>query len=120
MTKLDNMIEKLAHRIFSKEDYFLYKGMQFNIEELSFSSPIDMRELTVLRILCPMPDYSTRYINVTYEPDRFHREHDRDTRIEACVRLATRFVMDVLPKVDFELKKEVTNYEIDKILEVLD
>lgn len=96
--------------------------MKFIIQEQNFSSPMDMRELTVLRILCPMPymNDDERYISVTYEPDRLRREHDRDTRIEACVRLATHFVMDVLPKVDYEVKKEVTNYEVEKILEVLD
>lgn len=122
MAKLDNTIEELAHRIFSKEEYFLYKGMKFLIQETNYSSPMDMRELTVLRILCPMPymNDDERYISVTYENDRLHSEHDRDTRIEACVRLATHFVMDVLPKVDYDLKKELTNYEIDNILSVLD
>lgn len=122
MAKLDNAIEKLAHRIFFKEESFLYKGMKFVIEEQNYSRPMDMRELKVLRILCPMPymNDNERYISVTYEPDRLRREHDRDTRIEACVRLATHFVMDVLPKVDFEMKKAVSNYEVDCILSVLD
>ena len=122
MAKLDNAIEELARRIFSKDEYFLYKDMKFIIQEQNFSSPMDMRELTVLRILCPMPymNDDERYISVTYEPDRLHREHERDTRIEACVRLATHFVMDVLPKVDYDLKKELTNYEVEKILEVLE
>lgn len=122
MAKLDNVIEELAHRIFFKEENFLYKGMKFIIQEQNFSSPMDMRELKVLRILCPMPymNDDERYISVTYEPDRLLREHERDTRIEACVRLATQFVMDVLPKVDYGMKKEVSNYEVEKILEVLD
>jgi hypothetical protein len=34
--------------------------------------------------------------------------------------LARQFVTEVLPKVDFELKKDVYNNEIDEILEVLD
>lgn len=122
MSKLDNTIEELAHRIFYKYESFLYKGKKFLIQEANYSSPMDMRELTVLRILCPMPymNDDERYISVTYEPDRLHSEHDRDTRTEACVRLATNFVMDVLPKVDYDLKKELTNYEVEKILEVLE
>lgn len=124
MAKLDNTIEELAHRIFFRDEYFLYKGMKFIIQEQNFSSPMDMRELTVLRIR-PRSMYDVTFndemcISVTYEPDRLRREHDRDTRIEACVRLATHFVMDVLPKVDFEMKKEVNNYEVEKILEVLE
>ena len=122
MAKLDNTIEELAHMIFYKYESFLYKGKKFLIQETNYSSPMDMREFTVLRILCPMPymNDDERYISVTYEPDRLHREHERDTRIEACFRLATHFVMDVLPKVDYEVKKEVSNYEVEKILEVLE
>ena len=126
MAKLDNTIEELAHRIFYKYESFLYKGKKFLIQETNYSSPMDMRELTVLRIR-PSNMYYTAFMHedelstrVIYENDRLHSEHDRDTRIEACVRLATNFVMDVLPKVDYEMKKEVSNYEVDKILEVLE
>lgn len=133
MAKLDNLIEKLAHRIFSNEKGFLYisyKGIRFVIQEQNYSSPTDMRELTVLRMypdnvlqIRPRSMYDSKFddelsISVSYEPDRLRR--GSDTRIEACVRLATHFVMDVLPKVDFEMKKEVNNYEVEKILEVLD
>ena len=126
MSKLDNTIEELAHRIFFKEESFLYKGKKFLIQENKFSNPMDMRELTVLRIR-PSNMYYTAFMHedelstrVTYENDRLHSEHEKDARIEACVRLATHFVMDVLPKVDYDLKKELTNYEIDNILSVLD
>lgn len=116
------MIRDLSRKIFSRKEYFLYKGIKFIIQENKFSNPMDMRELVVLRILCPVPYMkdAERYINVTYEPDWRSRANEIDMRTEACERLATHFVMDVLPKVDFEMKKEITNYEVEKILEVLE
>jgi hypothetical protein len=36
------------------------------------------------------------------------------------MELAKQFVYKVLPKVDFEIKKEVNNMEIEEILEVLE
>lgn len=43
-----------------------------------------------------------------------------DMRKKACYRLAKEFVYKVLPKVDFWIKKEVNNKEVEKILDVLD
>lgn len=43
-----------------------------------------------------------------------------DMRKKACYRLAKEFVYKVLPKIDFWIRKEVNNKEIEDILEVLD
>lgn len=43
-----------------------------------------------------------------------------DLRKKACHQLAHLFVHEVLPKVDFELEKQVYAYNIDRILSVLD
>jgi hypothetical protein len=58
---------------------------------------------------------------VTY--DSTYPKDSRTTymnRSKACIELARQFVTEVLPKVDFELKKDVYNNEIDEILEVLE
>lgn len=43
-----------------------------------------------------------------------------DLRKKACHQLVHLFVHEVLPKVDFELEKQVYAYNIDRILSVLD
>ena len=43
-----------------------------------------------------------------------------DLRRKACHQLAHLFVHEVLPKVDFELEKQVYAYNVDRILSVLD
>lgn len=43
-----------------------------------------------------------------------------DMRKKACYRLAEEFVYKVLPKIDYEIEKELHNRKIDEILEVLD
>lgn len=112
----------MAARIYGNDGYFLYKGFKFLIMDETYSSPMDLREMEILRIVCPMP-YMTdnqRYISVAYEKSMRSREEEVDRRTRACVRLATDFVMGVLPKVDYDIKKEITEWEIDRILEVLD
>lgn len=42
-----------------------------------------------------------------------------DLRKRACNELARQFVMEVLPKVDFEIEKAVYERNIDRILSVL-
>ena len=123
MAKLDNTIEELAHRIFSKEEYFLYKGMKFGIQEMDYANPMDFTSFTRISVILPKYfQWDTPFsCGVSY--DSTYTKGSRTTylnRCKACVELATHFVMDVLPKVDFELKKEVNNYEVEKILEVLE
>lgn len=43
-----------------------------------------------------------------------------DMRKKACYRLAEEFVYKVLPKVDFWIRKEVNNKEVEDILKVLE
>lgn len=43
-----------------------------------------------------------------------------DMRKKACYRLAEQFVYKVLPKVDFWIRKEINNKEIEDILGVLE
>lgn len=41
-------------------------------------------------------------------------------RNEVCAKLAKEFVTVVLPKIDYEIEKEIHNQKIEEILEVLD
>jgi len=50
----------------------------------------------------------------------YSRTEAIDMRKKACYRLAEEFVYKVLPKVDYWIRKEINNKEIEDILEVLD
>jgi hypothetical protein len=45
---------------------------------------------------------------------------DAKTRENACFRLATCFVKEILPKIDFKLNTIIHNEEVEEILDVLD
>lgn len=45
---------------------------------------------------------------------------EADMRKKACYRLAEEFVCKVLPKIDYEIEKELHNRKINEILDVLD
>lgn len=50
----------------------------------------------------------------------YSRTEAIDMRKEACYMLAEEFVYKVLPKVDFWIRKEVNNKEVEDILKVLE
>lgn len=96
--------------------------MHFDIREMEYTT-IDFRYFTRMSIILPIgfPWDTSFSCGVSY--DSTYTKDSRTTdlnRRKACMELAKEIVYNVLPRVDFELKKEVNNYEIDNILSVLD
>ena len=121
---LNWLIEDVSNRIFLDGNTVVtYKGIKFEFRQIVYCSPFDLSSTTeiVLDIPYYLQDTLGERICVSYD-----NTYDRDSkttymnRINACVKLAEEFVNNVLPKVDFELKKDVYNNEIDEILEVLE
>lgn len=132
--KLHNLIETFA-------DAFQYQlqyatEQKFNMDFMQRQGTIKYNDVTfnVTEGFCAdrfTGDYNHRiyievpsnimqsgYITVAWKSGT--RTEEVDLRKRACNQLARKFVTEVLPKVDFELKRIVYNDNIDKILSVLD
>ena len=118
---IEEMIMRLMEQLYSGTSSVCYKGIYFPVRELEYASPIDF---TSSKNICiDIPGYfglETNYVSVTYEISKSWAMTDAKARENACFRLATHFVKEVLPKIDFKLNTNMHNEEIDKILEVLD
>lgn len=84
---------------------------------------MDFSSMTMIGLITP--EYISRDMDfrcgVTY--DSTYGKNSRTTylnRSKACMELAKQFVYKVLPKVDFWIRKEVNNKEIEEILGVLE
>ena len=84
---------------------------------------MDFSSMTMIGLI--MPEYISRGMDfrcgVTY--DSTYGKNSKTTylnRSKACMELAKQFVYKVLPKVDFWIRKEVNNKEVEEILEVLE
>lgn len=132
--KLDDLIELIAEsierRLFyanmtnnlgitSKESVINYNGYEFPVKELQAYDIQKYTELHRFIIEVPRYIYSGRYIQAFYQKAHT-RELDMRLRRDACYKLATTFVTEIVPKVDFEVKKAVYARNIDQILSVLD
>ena len=121
---MDWLIEDVSNRLFLNGNTVLtYKGIKFEFRQIVYCSPFDLSSTTEIVLDLPyyLEDKIGKRISVSYD-----NTCDKDSkttymnRIKACVKLSEMFVTDVLAKVDFWIKKEVNNMEIEKILEVLD
>ena len=123
---IEEIVQKLTEHLYSGSKEFYYKGHRFEIEEYIYSNPIDLSSSTRISIKVPVylsshytrtfqDIYSTMYENC---PEMEMRE--RFLRIEACAKLAEDFVTVALPKIDYEIEKELHNRKINEILAVLD
>ena len=121
---LNWLIEDVSNRIFLDGNTVVtYKGIKFEFRQIVYCSPFDLSSTTeiVLDIPYYLQDTLGERICVSY--DNTYGRDSKTTymnRINACVKLAEEFVNNVLAKVDFWIKKEVNNMEIDNILEVLE
>lgn len=118
---IEEQIIKLTRCILHYDRFFKYKDIVLSIEETYFSNPIDYT--TYVRISVAPPLYMRNDFNdvysVVYEK-RGSGQYTEAIRINAAQKLASEVVTKLLPKMDFKIKLEVYNYEVEKILEVLD
>ena len=123
---IEELVQKLTEHLYSGSKEFYYKGHRFEIEEYIYSNPMDLSSSTRISIKVPVylsshytrtfqDVYSTMYENC---PGLQKKEYF--LRIESCAKLAREFITTALPKIDYEIEKELHNRKIDEILEVLD
>lgn len=123
---IEELEQKLTEHLYSGSKEFFYKGHRFEIEEYIYSNPIEFTSYTRISIKVPiyLSNHYTRtfqdiYLS-TYEKCPGFEKKEHFLRIEACARLAREFVTVALPKIDYEIEKELHNRKIDEILDVLD
>lgn len=118
---IEEMIMRLMEQLYSGTSSVSYKGIYFPVKEEEYASPIDFKFSKYIRIDIPSRfGLERNYVYVTYEMTKSWAMTDAKARENACFRLATHFVKEILPKIDFKLNTIMHNEEIDKILEVLD
>lgn len=115
------MIEStLSVLLFKKCKYFDYKSIRFWVNEIEWSDPVDFN--TMHKIMISIPQnlmLNFDIVHVCYVV-KFWGRTDTMERKDACRRLANIFVHDVLPLIDFEIRKLEHNEEIERALDVLD
>ena len=123
---IEEIVQKLTEHLYSGSKEFYYKGHRFEIEEYIYSNPMDLSSST--RISIKVPVYLSSHYTRTFQdiyssmyenyPGMEKKEHF--LRIEACARLANEFVTVALPKIDYELEKELHNQKLEEVLDVLE
>ena len=123
---IEEIVQKLTEHLYSGSKEFFYKGHRFEIEEYIYSNPMDLSSST--RISIKVPVYLSSHYTRTFQdiyssmyenyPGMEKKEHF--LRIEACAKLAREFVTVALPKIDYEIEKELHNRKIDEILDILE
>ena len=118
---IEEMIMRLMEQLYSGVNSVSYKGIYFPVRELEYESPMDFRSMK--HICIDIPKYfglETNGVSVTYEMTKSWAMTDAKARENACFRLATHFVKEILPKIDFKLNTIMHNEEVERILDVLD
>lgn len=118
---IEEMIMRLVEQLYSGVSSISYKGIYFPVREIEYASPIDMTSSKHISI--DIPKYfglKENFVSVAYEMTNSWAMTDAKARENACFRLATHFVKEILPKIDFKLNTIIHNEEIENILEVLD
>lgn len=99
-----------------------YNDVPFEVTEYSGAETLTGEYINRIAIDVPKGIvYESRPsgLSVAWRTGNSHTEAI-DLRKKACHQLVHLFVHEVLPKVDFELEKQVYAYNIDRILSVLD
>lgn len=113
-------VTDMSARIYDDIDHdeFRLEGHRFIVMEAEFSNVMTLTKTRLITVRpAEFPDMDA--LNVAYEPDFWSRTDDSDLRIEACYRLATKFVNDMLPKVDYRFRIQLHNDEVERLLEEL-
>ena len=123
---IEEIVEKLTEHLYSGSKEFYYKGHRFEIEEYVYSNPMDFSSYIRISIKVPIylsSHYSRTFQDIysaTYEKCHGLERKEHFLRVDACARLAREFVTTALPKIDYEIEKELHNRKIEEILGVLD
>lgn len=118
---IEEIIMRLTEQLYSRASSICYRGIYFPVREIEYASPMDFK--TSVHICIDIPGcfgLETNYVSVAYEKIKSWAMTDAKARENACFRLATSFVNEVLPKLDYEIEKELHNRKIEEILDVLD
>lgn len=122
--RVDYVVETIADRLVHNGNIIMHYGNhRFYFQEVEYANPMDFSSMTMIGLI--MPEYISRDMDfrcgVTYEST--YGKNSKTTylnRCKACMELAEQFVYKVLPKVDFWIRKEINNKEVEDILNVLD
>lgn len=112
---------RLMEQLYSGTSSISYKGIYFPVSEIGYASPMDFK--SIMHICIDIPKcfgLEMNYISASYEMTKSWAMTDAKVRENACFRLATSFVKEILPKIDFKINTIIHNEEVDKILEVLE
>lgn len=122
--RVDYLVETIADRLVHNGNCIMhYGGYQFYFQEMEYANPMDFSSTTMINIIGP--DNIDRDISFTYgvSYESTYGKNSKTTyynRCKACMELSKKFVYKVLPKVDFWIRKEINNKEVEDILEVLE
>lgn len=117
--KVWDMSTRLYRYPEEEDDVFRLEGHRFAVVEAEFSNVMTFTKTRMISIR-PADFTDMEALTITYDPDFWGRKVDMESRIQACTKLAEKFVRDMLPKVDYRFRVQMHNDEINNILEVLE
>lgn len=118
---IEEMIMRLTEQLYSRASSISYRGIYFPVREEEYSRPMDFSSVKYISIAIPeFIGLKQNCYSITYEMLPERASTNAKARENACFRLATHFVKEVLPKLDYEIEKELHNRKIEEILDVLD
>lgn len=118
---IEEIIMRLTEQLYSRASSISYRGIYFPVREEEYSRPMDFSSVKYISIAIPeFIGLKQKCYSITYEmlPERTCT--NAKVRENACFRLATSFVNEVLPKLDFKINAIMHNREVEEILDVLD
>lgn len=120
-TKLSNMQFDEPESIMPHKEFeFLYNDIRFNVcHNIMQLEGVGISGHSITIEIPRNIDVNKNYVNASWKQG-YNQYIDMDKYRLACYEISRKFVKEVLPKVDVEIKKELYNDEIDRILSVLD
>ena len=122
--RVEEIVLMIADRLIDNGNMIMhYDKHEFYFQEVDYANPMDFSSTTRISVILPRYiEWDTPFsCGVSY--DSTYPKNSKTTylnRCKACMELSEQFVYKVLPKVDYWIKKEVNNREVEDILEVLE
>ena len=118
---IEEMIMRLMEQLYSGTSSVSYRGLSFTVREDEYTRPMDFSSVKFISIDIPKNiGLKQDYYSISYEILTDRASTNAKVRENACFRLATHFVKEVLPKIDFKINAIMHNREVEEILDVLD